>query len=431
MCVQEQSAPSLMCWKVMQDRSCCIMLLCCFSYWYMTIPLNLLICWSSSSLKNMKTSSFLSLYCGVRVHNTVFLWNRLSFEIAAETQLVYCRSPVSLFSYAVSLHFRCTAAIPGVQLPFHLTAGLCLLLHKLQVSPESTPQGLCPSDHDQPTAHEGGSAAALHPTTAFPGQWEDAPSTIQMAPEELRHGASPHSTGLGFKSEWAIEPCSLNSQAFTFCAVTPLHFFFEAGNYFLFNPLFIFIAKEIISWNEVSKLGFSFSFEPLFHCLLLALIGGICFPIMTATYLFKPAKIDLIPLRTFTVTQCSPVFSICIFSFTSIFPMSFSKYTEFSKGTCRIITDPAVGGKSSFLSLLLHCSFEHHRVVLNFLSWHFILSDESSVFTLFTLSPSTMTHSVFPFKPRMDFEFVVIHKGLYSLLQITLVRFILNITWYL
>ncbi|TRZ12788.1 hypothetical protein HGM15179_014312, partial [Zosterops borbonicus] len=29
---------------------------------------------------------------------------------------------------------RCTAAIPGVQLPFHLTAGLCLLLHKMQVS---------------------------------------------------------------------------------------------------------------------------------------------------------------------------------------------------------------------------------------------------------------------------------------------------------
>ncbi|XP_041336214.1 uncharacterized protein LOC121360444 isoform X1 [Pyrgilauda ruficollis] len=32
------------------------------------------------------------------------------------------------------LTMRCTAAIPGAQLPFHLTAGLCLLLHKLQVS---------------------------------------------------------------------------------------------------------------------------------------------------------------------------------------------------------------------------------------------------------------------------------------------------------
>lgn len=131
----------------------------------------------------------------------------------------------------------------------------------------------------------------------------------------------------------------------------------------------------------------SFSFEPLFHCLLMALMDGICFPIMTATYLFKLAKIDLISLKTFTVTQCSPVFGICIFSFTSIFPMPFSKYPEFSKCNCRIITDPAVGGKSSFLSLLLHCSFEHHRVVLNFLCWHFMLNGECSVFILCLLCP--------------------------------------------
>lgn len=119
----------------------------------------------------------------------------------------------------------------------------------------------------------------------------------------------------------------------------------------------------------------SFSFEPLFHCFLLALIGGICFPIIAATCLFKSAQIYLTSPKTFTVT-CSPIFSTCISSFTSIFPISFSKYAEFSKCNCRIITDASVGGKGSCLSLLLHHPSEHHTVVLNFLCWDFMLNGE-------------------------------------------------------
>lgn len=66
----------------------------------------------------------------------------------------------------------------------------------------------------------------------------------------------------------------------------------------------------------------------------------------------------------------------CIPSLTSIFPISFSKYTEFSKGNSRIITDPAVGRKNSCPSLLLHHPFEHVRAVQSFLCWHFILNVE-------------------------------------------------------
>lgn len=180
------------------------------------------------------------------------------------------------------LSSRCTAAIPGVQLPFHLTAGLCLLLHKMQVRSETTPQSLCPSHHDQPLAHEGGSAAALHPTTV-----RGLSLCISNGSWGVRHGTSPHSTRLGFKSEWAIEMCSLNSKLFTFCAVTPLHFFFEEGNCFYLIHYLSSQQKWLFHEMKYQNLCLllnlnltSFNFEPLFHCFLLALIGGICFPIM-------------------------------------------------------------------------------------------------------------------------------------------------------
>lgn len=65
----------------------------------------------------------------------------------------------------------------------------------------------------------------------------------------------------------------------------------------------------------------NFNFEPLFHCFLLALIGGICLPAMTATYLFKSAKIHLRSLNTLIpdfqysvfLSLPSPLFSPCPF----------------------------------------------------------------------------------------------------------------------
>lgn len=51
-----------------------------------------------------------------------------------------------------------TVSLPGIQLPSRFAAGLCLLLHKPQVSPETVTQ--CLSCQVTVTA---GSAAALHP----------------------------------------------------------------------------------------------------------------------------------------------------------------------------------------------------------------------------------------------------------------------------
>lgn len=93
----------------------------------------------------------------------------------------------------------------------------------------------------------------------------------------------------------------------------------------------------------------------------------------------------------------------CISSFTSIFSISFSKYTEFSRGNSRIITDPTVGGKSSCPSLLLHHPFEHHRVVLSFLCWHFILNVECLCLLCVCSVPFNHDSFSFSFQAKVGF----------------------------
>lgn len=115
-----------------------------------------------------------------------------------------------------------------------------------------------------------------------------------------------------------LDSVSLNSRVFTFYAVSPMHFVFEAGNYFyLIHYLssyqeWLFHETKYQNFCLLPNLNLiSFSFEPFFHCFLLAPICGICFPVMTATYLFNSAKIDLKSLKTFTVTR---VFEYSVFA---------------------------------------------------------------------------------------------------------------------
>lgn len=252
MCIQQQSAPSLMCWKVMGPARCRTMLLCCFSYWYMTIHFNLLICWSSSSLKKRKTPSFLSLYCVVTGHNTLSFFEKgfllkyhvkLSWFIASV--LYPCSHALCLFQVH-RCHSRCTAAIPA---------------HSRTVFAAPQAAGR-PWDHSPKYVSQ-------WPWPA-PGTWRghcscspsrnSFPRTVRGPSLCISSGSwgaqtwcfcSQHRAGFQIRmGHWNVQ---FKPPSFYILCCYSFAFFLWSRKWFLFNPLFIFIAKVIISWNEVSK----------------------------------------------------------------------------------------------------------------------------------------------------------------------------------